>query len=76
VAPGLGLGAHGQHEQVKRMPARPQSGCWSTWRWRERLNNREGRESRKMRGIAFMNGAVLALLEGTTGVILTVRYYR
>jgi hypothetical protein len=29
-----------------------------------------------MRGIAFMNSAVLALLEGTAGVILTVRYYR
>jgi hypothetical protein len=43
---------------------------------RGQLSSREGKERPQMRGIAFMNSAVLALLESTTGVILTVRYYR
>jgi hypothetical protein len=43
---------------------------------RGQLSSRGGKERPQMRGVAFMNSSVLALLEGTAGVILTVRYYR
>jgi hypothetical protein len=40
------------------------------------LSNKKRKRKVRNEGNGFMKGAVLALLEGTIGVILTVRYYR
>jgi hypothetical protein len=40
------------------------------------LSNKKRKRRVRNEGNGFMKGAVLALLEGTIGVILTVRYYR
>jgi hypothetical protein len=40
------------------------------------LSNKKRERRERNEGNGFMKDAVLALLEGTIGVILTVRYYR